>query len=157
MEDLQNFIDLSDFKCTMEDKPAKKEKSGFLSFIYEQSSQVSDLQSINKTLDILGMLQQEIKDLKSYLEFTFQQTGELQRDNVKLKAPVESVTVQMEIIQKGKTKHWERQFSTFQPGASETNSSFTGFPKDQNFMHYDLKLPMETKSLFTLHTDVELV
>lgn len=58
------------------------------------------LEFINKKLYVLGLLQEEIKDLKVSFEFTHQQISGLQRDNIKLHSTFVSFTSQGDFLKK---------------------------------------------------------
>ena len=60
--------------------------------------QVSVLESINKKLDVLSLLHQEIKDLKASLEFTHQQIADLQRDNTELRSALTDVSSEVSTL-----------------------------------------------------------
>ncbi|KAL7398273.1 hypothetical protein ABVT39_007089 [Epinephelus coioides] len=68
VEDLEEFIDHHYYKCVMEgpaDNPNKRKKTDSATDTQELvSSEFSVSESINKKLEVLGMLHQEIKDLK---------------------------------------------------------------------------------------------
>lgn len=58
------------------------------------------LEFINKKLDVLGLLHEEIKDLKESLEFTYQQISGLQRDNFELRSTLSSFISQGDFLKK---------------------------------------------------------
>ncbi|KAL7384104.1 hypothetical protein ABVT39_024096 [Epinephelus coioides] len=68
VEDLEAFIDHYYYECVMEgpaDNPNKRKKTDSATDTQDLlSSEFSVLESINKKLEVLGMLHQEIKDLK---------------------------------------------------------------------------------------------
>ncbi|KAL7381660.1 hypothetical protein ABVT39_009000 [Epinephelus coioides] len=68
VEDLEEFIDHYYYECVMEgpaDNPNKRKKTDSATDTQDLlSSEFSVLESINKKLEVLGMLHQEIKDLK---------------------------------------------------------------------------------------------
>lgn len=80
------FIDHYYYKYVMEEENtnpdnqtsnlAKRKKNvAYTNNLNTIDIQVSVLECINKRLDVLGMLHQEIKDLRKNLEFTHQQIG----------------------------------------------------------------------------------
>ncbi|KAL7380221.1 hypothetical protein ABVT39_013954 [Epinephelus coioides] len=75
------------------DNPNKRKKTDSASDTQDLlSSEFSVLESINKKLEVLGMLHQEIKDLKVSLEFTYQQISDLQQNNAELRSTLAAVT-----------------------------------------------------------------
>ncbi|KAL7395549.1 hypothetical protein ABVT39_019103 [Epinephelus coioides] len=68
VEDLEEFIDHYYYECVMEgpaDNPNERKKTDSTTDTQDLlSSEFSILESINKKLEVLGMLHQEIKDLK---------------------------------------------------------------------------------------------
>ncbi len=95
MEDLEDFIDLYFYQCVMENSNlnlppenlAKRKKTDSSTNPHDLMTiniQISVHESINKKLEVHGMPNQEIKDLKVSLEFTHQQINNLQRHNAEL-------------------------------------------------------------------------
>lgn len=120
---------------------------------------VSLLESINNKLDILGMLHQEFKDLKSSLEFTYQQIGDLQKHNVELKTSVDTLTIQMQSLAK-ENKTMKETILDIQTRSMRDNLIFSGIPDSttdspatlvKNFMQSALKLPLDTINQITFH------
>ncbi|KAL7378671.1 hypothetical protein ABVT39_017104 [Epinephelus coioides] len=95
VEDLEEFIDHYYYECVMEgpaDNPNKRKKTDSATDTQDLlSSEFSVLESINKKLEVLGMLHQEIKDLKVSLEFTYQQISDLQQNNAELRSTLAAV------------------------------------------------------------------
>lgn len=156
VEDLENFIDDYFVRCVMEDaNPSKRKKADSSTDTQDlevTDIQVSVLESINKKLDILSLLHQEIKDLKASLEFTHQQIEDLQRDNNELRSTLTAVTSEVDTLKKENTTLRETVLD-IQSRSMRDNLIFSGIPEStpdnpetlvKNFMVSALKIPAET-------------
>lgn len=104
-------------------KRTKTDSSTDTDNLHTTNIQVSVLESINWKLDILGMLHQKIKDLRSSLEFTHHQIGDLHRDNAEL------LTSQIVTIQK-ENKTLKETFLDIQTQSMRYNLIFSGIPEN---------------------------
>lgn len=163
VEDLENFIDDYFVRCTMEDaNPSKRKKADSSTDTQDlevTDIQVSVLESINKKLDILSLLHQEIKDLKASLEFTHQQIEDLQRDNTELRSTLTAVTSEVNTLKK-ENKTLRETVLDIQSRSMRDNLIFSGIPEStpdnpetlvKNFMVSALKIPAETVKNITFH------
>ncbi len=114
--------------------------------------QINVLESINKKLEVLCLLLQEIKDLKVSLEFTHQQIDNLQRDNAELHSTLASVSLEVDLLKK-ENNFLKEPVLDIQNRSIWDNLIFTGIPKNapdkpealvRNCMVYTLKIPTDS-------------
>ena len=159
VEDLEDYVDNYYYLLAMENNsqvhhtsnPNKwKKKDSATNTVDLQTThvQVSVLQSIHKKLNILSMLHQEIKDLRSSLEFTYNQITDLQTDNTQLHITVKLLTSQTSTIQK-ENKTLKETILDIQTQSMRDNLISSGIPESMTdnpntlihkFMQSTLKL-----------------
>lgn len=169
MEDLEGFIDQYFFQLAMENNNSSPERENNLAKRKRDSLtdtsdlttdiQVSVLKSINKKLDVLSMLHDEIKELKVSLEFTHHQISDLQNCNTKLRSSLKTVTSEVDFLKK-ENKLLRERVLDIQSRSMRVNLIFSGIPENapdnpeaeiKNFMMSPLKIPAETVNDLTFH------
>lgn len=163
MEDLEEFIDQYYYECVMEgpaDNPNKRKKTDSATDTQDLlSSEFSVLESINKKLEVLGMLHQEIKDLKVSLEFTYQQISDLQQNNAELRSTLAAVASDVDLLKK-ENKLLKETVLDVQSRSMRDNLIISGIPEStpdnpevqvKKFMVTALKIPTETVNNITFH------
>ena len=140
-------------------KRKKKDSSTDTQDLDTSGIQLSVLESINKKLDVLGILHEEIKELRASLEFTHQQISDLQRDNSELCSALTSVNNEVSILQK-ENKFLKETVLDIQTRSMRDNVIFSGIPEStqdnpesqlKHFLKSALKIPEETVKTITFH------
>jgi len=142
------------------DNPNKRKKTDSATDTQDLlSSEFSVLESINKKLEVLGMLHQEIKDLKVSLEFTYQQISDLQQNNAELRSTLAAVTSDVDLLKK-ENKLFKETVLDVQSRSMRDNLIISGIPEStpdnpevqvKKFMVTALKIPTETVNNITFH------
>ena len=167
VEHLEDFIDRYYDHYVMEsagvsatDNPAKRRKKRDSSTdTADLGEEVSVLDSINKKLDLLFVLHQEIRDLKESLEFTQQQLQEVQQDNAELRSALTSVSSEVEQLRKN-NRELKETILDVQARSMRDNLIFSGIPEKaqedpeaqvRSFLVDALKMSAETANNIGFH------
>lgn len=121
--------------------------------------EVGLLESINNKLAILELLHQDIKDLKTSLEFSQSQIDSLQKDNKEMHTKISELTATITHIT-NENKLLKDSVLDIQCRSMRDNLIFSGIPEQiqdnpeqaiKDFMHSSLKLPLESVNNITFH------
>lgn len=121
--------------------------------------EVSVLTSINKKLDLLVSMHEEIKDMRKSLEFAHNQIETLQKSNQDLQASVKTLTQGLQNIT-AENKLMKETILDIQTRSMRDNLIFSGIPETtpdnpeqliKNFMSTQLQIPSETVENITFH------
>lgn len=121
--------------------------------------EVGLLESINNKLAILEILHQDIKDLKSSLEFSQSQIESLQKENNVMHTKLSELTTTINHLQ-NENKVLKESILDLQCRSMRDNLVFSGIPEQtednpehaiKDFMHSTLKLPKEIVNNITFH------
>lgn len=91
--------------------------------------QVSIVKSINKKLDVLSMLHNELKELKVSLEFTHHQISDLQNHNTELCSSLKTVTSEVDFLKK-ENKLLRETVLDIQSRSMRDNLIFSSIPEN---------------------------
>lgn len=161
MEQLEEFLDTYYDKCAMEsDNPAKRKKADSSTDTTDlMTVDIGVLESINKKLEMVAIVYDEIKELKASLEFTYQQIGDLQRDNAELRSVVSSISSEVDLLKK-ENKLLKETVLDVQSRSMRDNLIFSGIPETtpdnpevevKKFLASALKIPTDTVNSITFH------
>lgn len=121
--------------------------------------EVGLLESINNKLAILELLHQDIKDLKTSLEFSQSQIESLQKANNEMDKKISEITTTIKCLS-NENKLLKESLLDIQCRNMRDNLIFSGIPEQiqdnpeqaiKDFMHSSLKLPKETVNNITFH------
>lgn len=121
--------------------------------------EVSLLESINNKLAILELLHQDIKELKTSLEFSQSQIETLQKENNELQTMIATLTSKVNNLTSENIKMKETILD-LQCRSMRDNLIFSGIPETtqekteetvKEFIHSTLKLPMTTVNTISFH------
>lgn len=143
-------------------QPQKKQPRREYSAESEEDSttttiEVGLLESINNKLAILEILHQDIKELKSSLEFSQSQIASLQKENNEMHTKISDLTTTINSI-KTENKLLKESILDIQCRSMRDNLVFSGLPEQtqdnpeqaiKDFMHSTLKIPKETVNNIT--------
>lgn len=142
--------------------PAKKRKTDSATDtddLLTSGDEVSLMASINKKLDILIPLHQEVRDITHSLEFAHEHIITLQKVNKELHTSIQSLSDQMQRIT-AENKLLKETVLDLQTRSMRDNLIFSGLPETNNenpetvvkeFMKTQLKIPPETLRNITFH------
>ena len=166
LTDLEAFIDhYYQLQANMNPDPEnpnkrkKKDSSTDTEDLPTIDIEVSVLASINKKLDLLVTLHQEIKDIRESLDFAHHHIVTLQQSNQELQTTVDSLSIQMQTIT-NENKLMKDNILDLQVRSMGDNLIFSGIPEQtpdnpkcliKQFMETHLKIPAETVQNITFH------
>lgn len=169
LADLEDYINHHYNRCKMNTDPQtpsnKQKKTTSTDTDDLQTTtevEVSVLHSINKKLDLLVTLHNEIKELCTSLDFAQSYIEKLEQSNNTLHTSVETLTKNMDLVMKENRKMKETILD-IQTRSMRDNLIFSGIPENQpdnpetlikDFIKTELKLPRDTvtRSPFTVFT-----
>ena len=144
---------------TNPNKKRKADSSTDTDDLLTSAEEVSLMTSINKKLDILIPLHQEVKEITRSLEFAHEHIMTLQTANKELHSSVQILTDQMQKIT-AENKLLKETVLDLQTRSMRDNLIFSGLPEAnnentesvvKNFMKTQLKIPPETLQSITFH------
>ncbi|XP_077411419.1 adenylate kinase 7 isoform X10 [Vanacampus margaritifer] len=170
VEDLERFIDGYFYNCAMEDssvekpskKPSKKRKNDSATDTDDLTTtevSVSMLESINKKLEVLSLICEDVKGLKVSIEFFSQQVSDLQRDNAEIHSTLVTVSAELETVKK-ENKMLKETILDVQSRSMQDNLIFLGISENtsdnpeveiKKIMTTSLKIPQETVNNISFH------
>ena len=173
LEELELFIDDCFYNLTrMAEKPEKKRlrtrdsSTDTEDLDTDSKVEVGVLQSINTKLlrmetqlSLIDVLHKDIRDLKTSLEFSFEQIKDLQHDTNNMKFTVNSLTTELDKINK-ENKTLRETLLDVQCRSMRDNLIFTGIPEKteedpektvKNFMCEHLKISENTVNEISFH------
>ncbi len=168
MEDLEAFIDQYYYRqLDMDNRtpsnPSKRNRKSDSSTdtddLQTTTIEVSILASINKKLDLLIPLNDEIKEIRNSLEFAHQSIITLQKANQDLHKSVNTLNEQMHTVSK-ENKLLKETVLDLQTRSMRDNLIFSGIPEQtpddpetniKTFMTTHLNLPPDTVNNITFH------
>ena len=140
-------------------KRRKRDSATDTDDLHTTEVEVSVLASINKKLDMLITIHEEINSMRQSLEFAHNQIETLQQSNQDLKTSVATLTQQMQNVTV-ENKQMKETILDIQTRPMRDNLIFSGIPETtpdnpgpyiQNFMKTQLKLPPDIVSNITFH------
>lgn len=145
-------------------KRRKRDSATDTTDLTTQEVEVSVLTNINKKLDMLITIHEELNDIRNSLELAHSQIAILQISNQELRTSVTSLTQQMEYVT-AENKVMKETILDIQTRSMRDNLIFSGIPEPKDpvktpdnpellikdFMLTQLKLPKDTVNLITFH------
>lgn len=149
----------SDTPSKKPNKRKKKDSATDTNDLQTTEIEVSLLASINNKLDLLTHLHQELKDIRTSLEYAHNQIHTVQKANAELHSTVTTLNQQMDTLWK-ENKLIKEAMLDLQTRNMRDNLIVTGIQKNspddsekslKDFMTAQLKIPVDTVNSFTFH------